>query len=54
MSEWSDAQAERIRLEGQSITGEQVVRIAAKFRNEIGGVYDYIAAHVENDHPEAL
>lgn len=42
--------ATQIRAEGEALTPEAVALIAAKFREEIGGVYEVIAARIELDH----
>lgn len=49
-SEWVRAESARIQSEGAAITPEYVQHITDKFRNEIGGVYAYVAACIESDH----
>lgn len=43
--------AAEIRADGAAMTPEAVARIAAKFRTEIGGLYEVVAAQIELDHP---
>lgn len=44
--------AETVRIAGETITHAQVEAIARKFRQQIGGCYDYVAAAIEHDHED--
>lgn len=53
MSDWARARADRIEADGHAMTAGYRDRTAAKFREEIGGVYLFVAARIVADHPDA-
>lgn len=51
VSEWVRENAERIRREGETITGERIAQVAEKFRTQIGGgCYEFLADVIEHEH----
>ncbi|MEP6477821.1 MAG: hypothetical protein ABJB03_00390 [Rhodoglobus sp.] len=45
--------AEQIRADGRAMTPTHLERISHVFRNEIGGLYEFVAATIEQQHPHA-
>lgn len=43
---------ESVRRDGEAMTAEYRDRIAEKFRTEIGGVYNFVAERIEQDHED--
>lgn len=46
-SVWVQSELARIEREASELTPEDMMAVAEKFRTEIGGVYEYVAAHIE-------
>jgi hypothetical protein len=53
VSAWTEERAARIEADGHAMTPSYRDSIAAKFREEIGGVYLFVAARIVADHSEA-
>jgi hypothetical protein len=41
-----------VRTDGEAMAPEMAALIAEKFRTQIGGAYNIIAAQIETDHPK--
>jgi hypothetical protein len=48
--DWVSVNAARIDAEGRAVSPAYVATIVSRFRNEIGGVYNVVAARIESDH----